>query len=71
MNTLAILRVPKSVIQTSTLNEPGYIDTAIELEGGGYLATIEVFHQLHCLVSILLTVWRSIPINDLWKCRTW
>ncbi len=49
--SLAMLRVSAEDIVTAVRGQEGYIDTAIELEGGGYLATIEVFHQLHCLVS--------------------
>jgi hypothetical protein len=45
-----MLRVSAEDINTAVRGEDGYIDTAIEIEGGGYLATIEVFHQLHCLV---------------------
>ena len=28
-------------------------DSAIQLEGGGYLAFTSVYHELHCLVSFL------------------
>lgn len=46
-----MLRVSAKDIETAVRGQEGYLDTAIAIEGGGYLGTIEMFHQLHCVVS--------------------
>lgn len=50
----AVLNVPREDAQKST----GYnLDTATQLpetEYTGYMASLEVFHQLHCLVSSIV-----------------
>ena len=42
------LQVPKS-----DMERLGRLDEGIELPGGGYFATLAVFHDLHCLVRII------------------
>lgn len=51
----ALLRVTEDDVKKSFGYEtdPEYRSTVIEMEGGGKLATIELFHQMHCLVSLL------------------
>jgi len=53
--TASLIAVNKDDIKrvNKTSNED-WFNTTVEygdLNGGGYMATLELFHQLHCLVS--------------------
>lgn len=54
LTNTALLRVTEDDVKKSFNHEtdPEYRSTVIEMEGGGYLATVELFHQMHCLVSL-------------------
>ena len=54
--TAVVLNVSAADIETSS--NAAYSDSIVRLDkenGGGYMATIELFHQLHCLVNTLPT----------------
>jgi len=50
--TAVVMNVSAQEIKKS--GNDRFLDTVVELDsenGGGYMGTLEVFHQLHCLVS--------------------
>jgi hypothetical protein len=52
VETAAVLNVSRGEIFRS--GNAAALETVVELDeenGGGYMATLEVFHQLHCLVG--------------------
>ena len=40
---------------------PGREEETVALPDGGYLGTLNVFHELHCIVGLLLPYWTSPP----------
>jgi hypothetical protein len=52
VETAAVLNVSRAEIFRS--GNTAALETVVELDeenGGGYMGTLEIFHQLHCLVS--------------------
>lgn len=52
VETAAVLNVSRGEIFRS--GNTAAMETMVELDGengGGYMGTLEMFHQLHCLVS--------------------
>jgi hypothetical protein len=51
--TAVVMNVSSNDVSRSMNNDR--LDTAVRIDaenGGGYMGTIEMFHQLHCLVGL-------------------
>lgn len=58
--TAVVLGVSEDLIRASGKREDAHapFNSTVRLDeanGGGYMATLEVFHQIHCLVASLLS----------------
>lgn len=48
---------PEDIGRANLTSEDHWVNSTVEygeVNGGGYMATLEVFHQLHCLVRLLV-----------------